>query len=458
MPAEGLWSTPRRIHIVGVGGAGMSGVAVVLAAMGHRVTGSDQRASPVTDRLAAHGIGVAIGHRAENLGDAEVVTASPAVAGDNPELTEARARGLPVVPRAGVLAMLSATRRTVAVAGTHGKTTTASMLVVAVGAAGMAPSFLVGADVGDLRTNAALDDGEWMVLEADESYGAFGALAPEMTVLTSVEPDHLDHYGTLEALRAAFGRLLGATTGRSLVSADEPGAASLGAEFGARSVGESRSADYRIVELELAAGSSRFGLVGPEGPLGAVRVATPGRHNVANASLAVAAAVELGAPFEVVAAAMAAFRGAPRRYEQRGERGGVSFVDDYGHLPTEVAAVIATARGAGFARVVAVFQPHRFTRTQSLAGQFAHAFDGADVLVVTEVYGAGEAPIPGVSGRLVADAVAAANPALPLHYAPTREELRSVVASMLRPGDLCLTLGAGDLTTLPDELMAALAR
>ncbi len=456
MPADREPPTPRRIHIIGVGGAGMSGVAVVLAAMGHRVTGSDQRSTPVTDRLVAAGIPVAIGHRAEHLGAAEVVTASPAVGADNPEMAEAHRRGLPVVGRAEVLAMIAGTRRSVAVAGTHGKTTTSSMLVLALGAAGLRPSFLVGTEVGDLGTNGAFDEGEWMVLEADESYGSFGALAPEMTVLTSVEPDHLDHYGTLDALRGAFGRLLAATSGRSLVNADEPGAASLGATVGAASVGESPGADYRIADLELAVGSSSFSLVGPGGPLGRATVGTPGRHNVANASLALAAALEIGASFQAAAAALAGFRGAPRRYEQRGERGGVTFVDDYGHLPGEVEPTIATARRGGFARVIAVFQPHRYTRTQALADQFGHAFDGADVLVVTDIYGAGEPPIPGVSGRLVADAVAAANPTLALHYAATRDELRPLVASLLRSGDLCLTLGAGDLTTLPDELMEEL--
>ncbi len=453
MPAEPPGPS-SAIHVVGIGGAGMSAVARVLTQMGYRVTGSDQRASPVTERLAASGIGVSIGHSAENLGDAAVVTASPAIPPDNAELAAARARGLVVIARPELLALVASARRSVAVAGTHGKTTTASMLTLALDAAGMRPSFLVGADVGDLGTNGSLREGAWMVLEADESYGAFSALAPDMTVLTSVEPDHLDHYGTLGALRGAFARLLGATSGPSLVNADEPGAASLGAAAGAASVGEDPAADYRLVDVELAADSSRFSLVGPGGPLGTVRLETPGRHNVANAALAMAAALEIGAPFEAAAAALARFAGAPRRYEHRGEAGGVRFVDDYAHLPGEVAAILATARLGGHRRVVAVFQPHRFTRTAALAGQFAHAFDGADVLVVTDVYPAGEPPIAGVSGRLVADAVAAANPGLALHYAPTRDELASVVASLLEPGDLCLTLGAGDLTALPDELMA----
>ncbi len=455
MPAEGR-PEGRRIHVVGIGGAGMSAAALVLRAMGNRVTGSDQRRTAVTERLESSGIPVAIGHRAENLGDAQLVTASPAVAADNPELAAARARGLEVIARPELLAMVAGARRCVAVAGTHGKTTTASMLTLALGAAGLRPSFLVGADVGDLGVNGALEEGEWMVLEADESYGAFSALTPEMTVLTSVEPDHLDHYGTVEGLRAAFARLLASTSGPLLVSADEPGAASLGAAAGAASVGEAPSADYRLVEVELGPQGSRFSLAGPAGVLGTLSVGTPGRHNVANAALAAVAALEIGAPFEAAAAALARFGGAPRRFEHRGERRGVRFVDDYGHLPGEVTAILATARLGAPGRVVAVFQPHRFTRTAALATQFGHAFDQADVLVVTDVYGAGERPIEGVSGRLVTDAVAAANPALALHYAPTRDELRALMVSILRPGDLCLTLGAGDLTTLPDELMALL--
>ena len=424
--ASSLVSGPARVHVVGIGGAGMSAIATVLAAMGHRVSGSDLRGSSVTDRLASQGIAVEIGHRAEQVAGAEVITASPAVGADNVEVVEARRLGIPVLERAEVLAAIASTRRSVAVAGTHGKTTTSSMLALALGAAGLRPSFLIGADVGDLDTNGVFDTGSWMVLEADESYGSFAALTPDMTVLTSVEADHLDHYGTLGALRDAFSHLLEATRGLCLVGADDPGAAALGRAAGSMLVGEAEGAAYQMRDVVLDPRSVRFDLDGPDGHLGRVSVPVPGRHNAANAALAAAAAVEIGAEFAAVEAALGRFPGVPRRYEFRGEIGGVTFVDDYGHLPGEVAPVLATARRGGFGRVVAVFQPHRYTRTAALAADFAHAFDDADVVVVTDVYSAGERPIPGVSGRLVVDAVAAARPGLPLHYAPTRDELRKL--------------------------------
>jgi UDP-N-acetylmuramate--alanine ligase len=456
--ADVLLAGAAHVHVVGVGGAGMSAIATVLAGMGHRVTGSDLVASPVTERLCAHGIAVALGHRADQVNEADLVTASPAVGWENVELAEARRRGIPVLARADVMAAIARTKRCVAVAGTHGKTTTSSMLALALGAAGLQPSFLIGADVGDLDTNGLLDEGPWIVVEADESYGSFAALTPEMTVLTSVEADHLDHYGTLDALTDAFAELLAATTGTCLVAADDPGAATVGRAAGALSVGESDGADYRVSNLVLGRSRVRFDLVGPGGDLGRIAVPVPGRHNAANAALAAAAALEIGAEFVAVEAALARFAGVPRRFEFRGETGGVTFVDDYGHLPSEVRAILATARLGGFDRVVAVFQPHRYTRTAALAGDFAHAFDDADLVVVTDVYSAGERPIPGVSGVLVADAVRAARPERAVRYAPERGELRRLVASLLSPGDICVTLGAGDLTTLPDELAEDLSR
>jgi UDP-N-acetylmuramate--alanine ligase len=448
----------RRVHVVGIGGAGMSAIATVLAAMGNRVTGSDLLGSPVTDRLAAQGIAVALGHRAEQIGDANLITASPAVGRGNVELAEAGRRHIPVLDRSDVLAAIAQARRCVAVAGTHGKTTTSSMLALALGAAGLRPSFLIGADVGDLDTNGVLDTGPWIVIEADESYGTFAALTPEMTVLTSVEADHLDHYGTFAALRDAFSHLLEATSGVCLVSADEPGAAAVGAATGALLVGEAEGATYRVQGLVLGRSSVRFDLTGPEGHFGRISVPVPGRHNAANAALAAAAALEIGAEFVAVESALARFAGVPRRYEFRGETAGITFVDDYGHLPSEVAATLAAARHGGFARVVAVFQPHRYTRTATLAPDFADAFVDADLVVVTDIYSAGERPIPGVSGLLVADAVTGGSSGVPVHYVPERDELRRLVGSLLEPGDVCVTLGAGDLTTLPDALQEDLAR
>jgi len=431
----------------------MSAIATVLAAMGHRVTGSDLKASAVLERLASQGIPVAIGHRAEQVGDADVVTYSPSVGPDNSELAEAVRRGAQVARRAQVLAAIASTRRCVGVAGTHGKTTTCSMLSLILVEAGLHPSFLIGADVNEIGTNAVWDKGEWLVLEADESYGTFQALRPEIAVLTNVEPDHLDHYGTFDALRQAFGSFLAGSTAGRLVGADDPVAAALGREHGAAGVGLAEGATYRMSGLVLARSAVGFDLAGQSGVLGRLEVPVPGLHNARNAAVAAVAALSVGVPFSVVAAALARFAGVSRRFEFRGEAGGVTFVDDYAHLPSEVRAALAAARAGDWRNVVAVFQPHRYTRTAALAESFGSAFDDADVVVVTDVYGAGEKPVPGVSGKLVADAVAAHLPSVPVLYVPNREELRVQLAAVLHPGDVCCTLGAGDLTTLPDELL-----
>ncbi|HMD45670.1 MAG TPA: UDP-N-acetylmuramate--L-alanine ligase [Acidimicrobiales bacterium] len=446
---------PIRVHVVGVGGAGMSAIASVLAAMGHEVTGSDLKSSPVTERLATQGVAVSIGHRAENVGSAEAATYSPAVPEDNVELVEARRLGLRVLHRAELLAAVAATRRCIAVAGTHGKTTTSSMLALVLIEAGLRPSFLVGADVSEVSGNAVWDDGEWLVVEADESYGSFEGLEPELAVLTNVEPDHLDHYGTFGALRAAFGRFVGAATGRAVVGADDPEARAIGRRHGSLTVGTDPAADYVMADLRTTRSSVGFDLVAGDERLGRIEVPVPGAHNARNAALASVAAMVAGVPFAVVVSALARFAGVPRRFEFRGETGGVTFVDDYAHLPSEVRATLAAARAGGWRRVVAVFQPHRYTRTAALADSFAGAFDDADVVVVTDVFGAGERPVPGVSGKLVADALRAVDPTRPIFYAAAREELRQLVAGLLEPGDLCCTLGAGDLTSLPDELLAA---
>jgi len=452
-PAPLTLSGSGHVHVVGIGGAGMSAIALVLEAMGHRVSGSDLKDSPVAERLRSHGITVAVGHRPENVGGAEVVTYSPAVRADNVELAAAGEHGARVVPRSEMLAAICATRRCLAVAGTHGKTTTASMLSLILVEAGMHPSFLIGADVNEIGTNAVWDTGEWLVVEADESYGTFRAIRPDLAVLTNVEPDHLDHYGTFDALRSAFSAFVEASDLPAVVCADDPTALAIGAARGATTVGTDITASYAMTAVEAARSSVAFTLRGPHGELGRLAVGVPGLHNARNAAVATVAALQVGAPFSAAQAALARFAGVPRRFEFRGEAGGVTFVDDYAHLPAEVRAALATARTGGWSRVVAVFQPHRYSRTAALAEQFGTAFAEADVLVVTDIYSAGERPVPGVSGRLVADAVRAQDPARPVTYAAGWDELRSAVAAQLRPGDLCLTLGAGDLTALPDQLL-----
>jgi UDP-N-acetylmuramate--alanine ligase len=443
-------SRPLAVHVVGVGGAGMSAIATVLRAMGHRVTGSDLRDSPGTDRLRALGVEVFVGHAADHVGDVDAVTVSTAVPPGNPEVEAARARGIPVLPRAETLAAIARTRRTVAVAGTHGKTTTSSMLALVLVEAGMRPSFIIGGEVNEIGTGAVWDEGEWFVVEADESDGTFLELGPEAALVTNVEPDHLEHYGDFDGLVAAFRRFLSETPGPTVGCADDPVIAGMsGCTYGTGS-----DADYRMVDVQGARSSVRFTVEHRGEVLGEIRLPVPGLHNARNACGALVTGLALGAPFEAAARALARYGGVARRFQFRGERDGVTFVDDYAHLPSEIRAALAAARDGEWKRVVAVFQPHRFSRTASLWRDFADAFVDADVVVLTDVYAAGEAPRPGVSGKLLVYSVLDAHPTARVAYLPTRPELVAYLRRLLRPGDVCLTLGAGDITSLPEELLA----
>ncbi len=446
---------PRRVHLVGIGGAGMSAIAEVLMAQGHHVSGSDLVGSPVVERLASMGVATTVGHDASAVEGAEIVTPSTAIPADNPELAAARDRGIPVVRRGPMLAAIAASRRTIAVAGTHGKTSTTAMLATTLAGAGLRPSYIVGGLIGGMATGARWDSGEWFVVEADESDGTFLDLPVEVAVVTSVAPDHLDHWGDLDALEAAFGRFLTGAR-KALVCADDPPAARIGRQVGAATYGTTPDADYRLAGLVLEPAASSFVLEHRGRPLGQVRVPAPGRHNALNAAAALAAAVEGGAvrgSFDGLATALAAYPGVDRRFQVRGQAGGVTVVDDYAHLPAKVAAAVASARGGGWRRVVCVFQPHRYSRTAALWRAFGTVFDGVDLLVVTDVYGAGEAPLPGVTGKLVVDAVCEARPVQAVAWLPRRDEVLEFLRTRLRPGDVCLTVGAGDVTTLAVDLM-----
>jgi len=431
----------------------MSAIASVLSAMGHVVTGSDLKSSPTLERLAASGVRVFVGHDAARVAGAEIVAVSTAIPETNPEVVEARRRGLAVISRAQALAAIASCRRCIAVSGTHGKTTTTSMLALILIEAGVRPSFLIGGDVNEIGTNAVWDSGEWLVLEADESDGTFLELAPEIAVVTNIEPDHLDYYGDFDHIVDAFDRYLASARAGAVVGADDFEAARLGTRYGADLVGTAPGATYRIEDLETGSGVS-FALRWRGEVLGRVALPVTGANIARNAAVAVAASMKVGVAFEAAQRALARFAGVARRFEARGEVQGVRFVDDYAHLPTEVAAVIEAALGTAPTRLVVVFQPHRFSRIAALGEQFAHAFSGADVVIITDVFPAGETPLPGVTGRVVADAVRRAHPSLDVTYVPGRAELRSHVAGLLVAGDLCLTLGAGDLTSLPDELQA----
>lgn len=431
----------------------MSAYATVLASMGHHVTGSDLKGSAGLERLRASGIDVQIGHHPEVVPGADVVAISSAVPGSDPELVEARRLGIPVVSRADLLAGICAQRRVVAVSGTHGKTTTTSMLALILVEAQLRPSFLIGGDVNEIGTNAVWDDGSWLVVEADESDGTFLRLAPEAALVTNIDEDHLDHHGTYAQLLEAFDRFAAQCRGPLVVNVDDPTAAALARRHGAISVGYATDADFQIRRCAAAPQTPTFELWAAGEQVARIVLAVPGAHNIANAAAAAVTASQIGADLGAAQRALARFAGVARRFEVRGEVGGARLVDDYAHLPAEVAATIAAAREDHHGRLLAVFQPHRFSRTAAMAARFGAAFAGADVVVVTDVYGAGEPAVPGVTGQMVADAIAGTAPSVEVHYVPSRQELASVVAALLRPGDLCLVMGAGDVSALCGQLL-----
>lgn len=459
-------SKTRRIHVVGIGGSGMSAIATVLCAMGHDVSGSDLQSSAGLDRLRAQGVSCSIGHHVDNVSEADLVVVSTAVPQDNVEVVAARELGIPVKRRAEILAAICATRPTVAVGGTHGKTTTTALLATALREGGVGSSFIVGGEVLSLGGGGAWGGDGWFVVEADESDGTFLELAPTSVVVTNIEADHLDHYGSFSALRDAFRKFMLGPAGPRVVCVDDPVVAEIVRQLPSSEAfltyGVSTEAAYRIVEVELERSSSSFILErnfsdGHVEAIGRLDVPMPGLHNASNAAGAAVAALALGASFDAIARAFAGFKGVERRLEPRGELEGIALVDDYAHLPSEVKAAVAATKGGGWGRVVCVFQPHRFTRTAALANEFASVFSDADILVVTEIYPAGEDPIPGVSGESIAQAVSNwvshNGVGTEVHWIPKRSDLRKFLTDELRPGDCCLTLGAGDLTTLPTELM-----
>jgi UDP-N-acetylmuramate--alanine ligase len=435
----------------------MSGIAAVLVRLGHTVSGSDLRAWRGLERLRLLGVDVHVPHDAACLpAEVDAVVVSTAIPATNPEVVAARERGIPVLRRAEALAAIVDTRRTVAISGTHGKTTTSTMTTLILRAADWRPSFLIGGEPNEVGSNAAYDDGEWLVVEADESDGTFVEIAPEAVILTNVEPDHLDHYGDMAALEAACARYLAAAPGPRVACADDPGSARLAAEVsaGGRPVityGEAPTADYRIEGYAGDRLGSRFTLLRYGEPLGEILLPAPGRHNARNAAGAAALATEIGVPFDAVRAALGRFAGVARRFQVHGEIDGVTLVDDYAHLPGEIRATLAAAREGAWSRIVAVFQPHRYSRTARMWRDFGDAFADADVVVLTDVYAAGEAPQPGVSGRLILQAVCEARPAERVYYLPKRADVLARLPELTRPGDLVITLGAGDVTSLPDE-------
>jgi UDP-N-acetylmuramate--alanine ligase len=452
-------SHPRRVHVANVGGAGMSAVATLLAESGHRVSGHDPvPATPFLPMLAALGVEVAAGGPAPALGDdVEAVVVSTATPDDDPVVAAAHRRGVPVLHRAAALAALCARRTTVAVAGTHGKTTTSALLTTVLAATGRDPGWVVGSPIPQLGRSAAWGGGGPLVVEADESDGTFLALGADLAIVTNVEPDHLENWGGEAALRSAFRDFVSALPGPAVLCADDAGARSLATTAGeAVTYGLDAGADYEVVAPVSWATGVAFDLRHDGEQVRVELPAAPGVHNATNAAGALAVAHRLGVPLAEGAAALAGFEGVARRFERRGEAAGVTVVDDYAHLPTEVAAALGAGRSGPWTRVVAVFQPHRYSRTEALWRDFADAFEAADVLAVTDVYAAGEPARPGVSGKLVVDAVLDAHPWAAVAWLPALDDVLLWLRGTLRRGDLCLTLGAGDLTSLAPRIVAML--
>jgi UDP-N-acetylmuramate--alanine ligase len=447
----------QRLHFIGIGGVGMSAIAKVLIERGLEVSGSDLKPSHATVSLQAMGAHVRIGHHASAVEGADAVVISSAIPKNNVEVARAAELGIPIVPRGRALAAVLADLHAIVVAGTHGKTTTTSMIVTVLSGAGLDPTYLVGGGLNDAGTNARFGRGAVGVAESDESDGSFLLLRPNIAVVTNIEADHLDYWGSVEALRDGFRRFVSGVPddGVVIVPASET---DLTEDLGSRRIVTfGRGAAISSEDIALDHRGVRFTLVADDVRV-PVELRVAGAHNVSNALACAAACLEAGVPPEEIARHLGGFRGVERRFQVRGRIRGVTVIDDYAHLPTEVRVNLQTARAGPWERIVAVFQPHRYSRTAFFAQEFGDAFADADRVVITDVYGAGEQPVPGVSGKLVADAVCDALPGRPVAYLPHRAELLSYLQTALRPGDALMTLGAGDISAVGEEVLADLGQ
>jgi UDP-N-acetylmuramate--alanine ligase len=455
------------IHFVGIGGIGMSGIAEVLINLGYKVQGSDATENANVQRLREKGALIAIGQKAENLGSAEVVVVSTAIRRDNPELVAARAARLPVVRRAEMLAELMRLKHCVAIAGTHGKTTTTSLVATLLDAGKFDPTVINGGIINAYGTNARLGGGDWMVVEADESDGTFLKLPADVTVVTNIDPEHLDHFGTFDAIKNAFRAFVENIPfyGFAVMCLDHPTVQELVGRIEDRRVityGETPQADVRLVAIDLTGGQSRFSVIvrdrktRSETKFEDLVLPMPGLHNTLNATAAVAVAHELGISEDAIRAGLGHFSGVKRRFTRTGTWNGVTIFDDYGHHPVEIAAVLRAARASTKGKVIAVVQPHRYTRLQSLFNEFATCFNDADAVLVADVYSAGEAPIPDINRDSLVAAIKAHGHRRPLALA-SPEDLPYIIRSLAKPDDYVVLLGAGNITQWAYALPAQLA-
>jgi len=446
----------QRIHLVGIGGSGMSGIAEVLLALGYAVSGSDVKPSAVTERLRTLGCKIFEGHEAEHARGAQVLVVSSAIRPDNPEIVEARKLKIPVIPRAEMLAELMRLKYGIAVAGAHGKTTTTSLVASVLAAAGLDPTFVVGGRVNAAGTNARVGQGDYMVVEADESDRSFLLLAPVVAVVTTIDREHLDQYNSLEEIQSVFLEFVNRVPfyGAVILCLDEPNVQAIlpGVKRPVLTYGMSSQADLVISDVELAGLASHFRLTYRGEDLGLFRLPSPpGIHNVRNAAAAAAVALHLNIPADLIRQGFEKFAGVGRRFEIKGIFGGVTLIDDYGHHPAEIRATLEAARGCGYKRLLVLFQPHRYTRTKHLWDEFCRAFNLADLLFISEIYPAGEPPMEGVTGQKLAEAISAAGHKNAVFTGTLQNGIEAVL-HQAQPGDAVLAIGAGSVGRSLDEL------
>jgi len=450
----------QPVHFVGIGGIGMSGLAEILLEMGYPVSGSDLKSSPVTEGLARRGAKVFLGHQASNVGEAKAIVVSSAVPAANPEITEARRRGLPVIPRGELLAELMRQKFGIAVAGSHGKTTTTSMVAAIMTHAGLDPTVVVGGKVGMMGgANARLGKSDYLVVESDESDGSFLKLAPILAVITNIDREHLDHYADIEQIREAFASFASKVPfyGAAILCLDDENIQRILPSLNRRVItyGTAAQADLRVTQSAAGHMASQFQLTYLGENLGCFRLRVPGSHNALNAAAATAIGLELDLPVDRIREALEQFTGVERRFEIRGMERGVTVIDDYGHHPTEIRATLAAARACRLRRVHVLFQPHRFTRTQALMDEFARSFNDADSVIVMDIYGASEKPIEGLSSKTLVGRIRAYGHR-DAHYAASMEEGIAAVTATAQEGDAIITLGAGSISQAAGPILEQL--
>jgi UDP-N-acetylmuramate--alanine ligase len=455
-----MFLKPQQLHFTGIGGIGMSGIAEILLNLGYQITGSDLRLSPITERLQSLGAKIYEGHAAENVQGAKALVVTSAVDGQNPELLEARRLGIPIIPRGELLAELMRLKYGIAIAGSHGKTTTTSMTATILSHAGLDPTVVVGGRVGTMGgSNARLGKSSFLVVESDESDGSFLKLSPILAIVTNIDREHLDHYADIEAIRAAFTEFVNKVPfyGAAIVCLDDENVQQILPNVKRRIITYGTNAQAMLVVTQSSCGhlSSAFHLRLHDNDLGEFHLGVPGAHNVLNATAAVAVSLEMEIPPDVIREGLAKFNGVDRRFQQRGRENGVTVIDDYGHHPTEIRATLAAARDCSFNRVHAIFQPHRYTRTMHLMDDFARAFHSADHVYLLDIYAASEKPIDGVNAQALAEKMTGFGHRS-VHYVGSIDKAVEAVAANAAEGDAVLTLGAGNVWQAGDRLLQTL--